>query len=265
MTRGAAVAAGQQRGSVRGRGRGGGRGGKGAGRGGKQDPKEKLLQSEHPSYLHPAYFHTTIPKTAPPTPHERRALRHLLRFRTATRQSPLYTNLRHDEDSKRSIAHSGVRDVGHMSAGSGGRLDPSSVRGGATFNPFEHGMESREARYRRPERKVPGLMVGGRKYAAHLFPTDLHDVLQVKRKSKRQANHRLLGTAADAFDENSDDADDDDMNADLEAELNEDFEDADSDMGGDYNAEMYFDDGADGADVGFGDGGGGMEEDYGEL
>ena len=42
-------------------------------------------------------------------------------------------------------------------------------------------------------------------------------------------------------------------------DVDDDFEDQDEDMGGDYNAEQYFDNGDD-ADEGDGDGGGGGDD-----
>ncbi|OKL57535.1 hypothetical protein UA08_07114 [Talaromyces atroroseus] len=159
----------------------------------------------------------------------------------------------------------------------------------AQFDPF-HGMPSYSARYQKRKRTVPKM--SGRNYLVQFFSRELWRVVKPDYKPDRpdgQASGiRWAGMRAQFEDDDEDDIDEEDKavkrrkagggeeddqqedERDLDDEgdkegseeddelQDDDFSEDDDEMGGDYNAEQYFDAGDDEGDGdGFGDGGGG--------
>ncbi|EED12992.1 conserved hypothetical protein [Talaromyces stipitatus ATCC 10500] len=166
----------------------------------------------------------------------------------------------------------------------------------AQFDPF-HGMPSYSARYQKRKRTVP--KIAGREYIVHFFPRELWRVVRPDYKPDRpdtqttgtrwkrvQAQFEDVGDEdveedeqdrkrqKEEGDDEEETQDDDgkDLDDDVEKEGSEeddelrddDFSEDDDEMGGDYNAEQYFDAGDDDGDGdGFADGGGGGgDEDF---
>ncbi|KAK1145761.1 DNA-directed RNA polymerase III subunit C31 [Aspergillus melleus] len=158
----------------------------------------------------------------------------------------------------------------------------------ASFDPF-HGMPSYSGRYQKKKRALP--LMKGRAYALKFFPRELWPTIQPNFKGNVVVDGYTPQTARSGikrgFEDDDEEEDDDDAkkrqkgdggedgegaeNEDLledeegqeeEEIIDDDFEDDEDEMGGDYNAEQYFDGGDDEfGDDGFGDGGGGGEED----
>ncbi|KAJ9206413.1 DNA-directed RNA polymerase III, subunit Rpc31 [Paecilomyces variotii] len=157
------------------------------------------------------------------------------------------------------------------------------------FDPF-HGMPSYSEKYQKKKRTLPRLQ--GRPYVLKFFPRELWQTIQPSYKPEGglDASQRI-GLKRGFEDEEDDEeeiskrrkADDDedeteerrqahdedeegnDLDEDEEREeeiVDDDFSEDDDEMGGDYNAEQYFDGGEDEGDGdGFADGGGGGDED----
>ncbi|QKX60952.1 uncharacterized protein TRUGW13939_08098 [Talaromyces rugulosus] len=146
----------------------------------------------------------------------------------------------------------------------------------AQFDPF-HGMESYSTRYQKRKRTIPNI--SDREYIVNFFPREMWPIVQPNyRPDKSNAAfgvRQRFGQIEDDEEaeeendeegqpskrqkgENDDDEADDEDNEDDEALQDDDFSEDDDEMGGDYNAEQYFDGGDDEGDGdGFGDGGGG--------
>ncbi|KAL4890091.1 DNA-directed RNA polymerase III, subunit Rpc31 [Aspergillus ambiguus] len=170
-----------------------------------------------------------------------------------------------------------------LKADSSSAKKDSSAR--AEFDPF-HGMPSYSGKYQKKKRAAPYLK--GRPYVTKFFPRDdLWQTIQpsykpgssldgfvahgprtgVKRGFEVDEDEEEEDTKRPRGDDDDDDGPDDELlegDEDQEEEeiVDSDFEDDDDEMGGDYNAEQYFDGGEDDfGDDGFGDGGGGGDED----
>ena len=170
-----------------------------------------------------------------------------------------------------------------------GRTAPAAPQ----FDPFE-GMETYGQRYLQKKRRAPRL--DPKKFVIDLFPSELWSAidpsytasrptakpksLELSFRSQANAKGKLpevpTVAAADEMEGNKDDEDedeagpkpggDDEDSLPLEgAEVDDNFEDDEEDLGDDYNAEQYFDDGGedggDDYDGGDGDGGGGGDYD----
>ncbi|EEA28918.1 DNA-directed RNA polymerase III subunit C31 [Talaromyces marneffei ATCC 18224] len=164
----------------------------------------------------------------------------------------------------------------------------------AEFDPF-NGMPSYSSRYQKRKRTVP--KIAGREYIVHFFPRELWRVVRPDYKPDRPdtqiAGARWKRTQAHFEDDEDEDVEEDEKapkrpkagdeeGGDEETPENEgeegeregseeddelqddDFSEDDDEMGGDYNAEQYFDAGDDEGDGdGFADGGGGGgDEDF---
>ncbi|KAF3395845.1 hypothetical protein F1880_006799 [Penicillium rolfsii] len=159
----------------------------------------------------------------------------------------------------------------------------------ANFDPF-HGMPSYSGRYQKKRRTLPKVANIGREYETRYFPRELWPTIMPNFRPNASIDGFHAQTALSGMkrgfedDEDEEDdaakrratgADEDEgegdvdegelLEGDEEAEeeiVDDDFEDDEDDMGGDYNAEQYFDGGDDEfGDDGFGDGGGGGDED----
>jgi len=158
----------------------------------------------------------------------------------------------------------------------------------AKNDPF-HGMPSYAEKYQKKRRTIPRLE--GRPYVLKFFPRDLWQTVQPNYKPdgifgglESFKRHGLKRGFEDEEEEDEDDAakrrksDDDeessrkgdreegdDLDEDEEQDeqlVDDDFSEDDDEMGGDYNAEQYFDAGDDDVDGdAFGDGGGGGGDD----
>ena len=161
-----------------------------------------------------------------------------------------------------------------------------------SFDPFE-GMETYGQRYLQKKRRAPRL--DPKKFILDLFPSELWStidpsytasnsiakakMLELSIHSQSSATDKLAKVpkfaAVDDMEVNKDDEDedeagpkpvgDDEDSLPLEgAEVDDNFEDDEEDLGDDYNAEQYFDDGGEdgGDDYDGGDGGGGGGGDY---
>ncbi|KAI9374947.1 DNA-directed RNA polymerase III, subunit Rpc31 [Aspergillus egyptiacus] len=154
----------------------------------------------------------------------------------------------------------------------------------ANFDPF-NGMPSYSGKYQKKKRLVPRLQ--GRPYVMKFFPRELWPTVQPNFKPDASLDGWIpqtvqsgikRGFEEDEEDEETlkrrrqggDDEEGEGQGEDLEGNIldedeegeeeivDDDFEDDDDEMGGDYNAEQYFDAGDDEyGDDGFGDGGGG--------
>ncbi|KAF9890991.1 hypothetical protein FE257_005248 [Aspergillus nanangensis] len=153
----------------------------------------------------------------------------------------------------------------------------------ASFDPF-HGMPSYSGRYQKKKRDIPYLR--GRPYAVmKFFPRDdlwqtiepnfkpgqsldgwvpqgartgVKRGFEVDEEEEEDAVKRPKGEDEEAGEEDLLDGDEDPE----EEIVDDNFEEDEDEMGGDYNAEQYFDGGDDEfGDDGFGDGGGGGDED----
>ncbi|KAL4980177.1 DNA-directed RNA polymerase III subunit Rpc31-domain-containing protein [Aspergillus desertorum] len=156
----------------------------------------------------------------------------------------------------------------------------------ANFDPF-NGMQSYSGKYQKKKRLVPKIQ--GRPYVMKFFPRELWTTIQPNYKPDGILDGYVPQTLRTGtkrgFEEDDEDEDaskrqrengeegedlenggilDDEEDQEGEEEIvDDDFEDDDDEMGGDYNAEQYFDGGDDEyGDDGFGDGGaGGGDED----
>ncbi|RAK95152.1 DNA-directed RNA polymerase III subunit C31 [Aspergillus ibericus CBS 121593] len=161
----------------------------------------------------------------------------------------------------------------------------------ASFDPF-HGMPSYSGKYVKKKRALPRIL--GRQYVMKFFPRELWGTIQpsfkpdaamdgyvpqgaragVKRgfeddeeeedeETAKRTKTGEEGEGAEGDDDGEGDILDEEEEGQGEEEIeDDDFEDDDDEMGGDYNAEQYFDGGDDEyGDDGFGDGGGGGDED----
>ncbi|KAL5342898.1 DNA-directed RNA polymerase III, subunit Rpc31 [Aspergillus crustosus] len=157
----------------------------------------------------------------------------------------------------------------------------------ANFDPF-NGMPSYSGKYQKKKRLMP--RVQGRPYVMKFFPRDLWTTIQPNYKPDGVLDGYIPQTLQSGVKRGFEDEDDDEavkkrrqvdddegeggegaelevenLDADEDAEeeiVDDDFEDDEDEMGGDYNAEQYFDGGDDEyGDDGFGDGGGGGDED----
>ncbi|KAL1968939.1 hypothetical protein VTN77DRAFT_773 [Rasamsonia byssochlamydoides] len=218
-----------------------------------------------PTPLFPKY---DVPKAARLQPREQAEVDRYRALREKFHDGPYYT----------------VLDAARTSAKKG-----SAAR--ALFDAF-HGMPSYSQKYQKKKRALPKIQ--GRPYALNFFPRELWRTIQPnykpdssvfgieamrKRSFKRGfeddeeeedeeeiAKRRKLD---DGEDEDEDEGKRTDEEGDLEEEdekeeelEDDDFSEDDDEMGGDYNAEQYFDAGEDEGDIdGFADGGGGGDED----
>ncbi|MCJ1362083.1 hypothetical protein MMC16_001185 [Acarospora aff. strigata] len=245
----------------------GGRGGRGRGGGILGDlPYDPELQIDTtPSALFPKYD-PAAPK--PLTRIERIEIAHFRSFRERMHEGPLYAVL-----------------------GDNVRVGKQGASASSQFDPFE-GMPTYSMKYIKKRRRLPRLDT--RPYVLEFFPEELWSVLDpehamqngtgepTKRKklftsgTKRESllaefDREIPGDPedkakqhrADALDRlGNDDEDDDpeklaeDDEPPEEEEMDEDFEEDEDAMGGDYNAENYFDNGDDDAGDDY-DGGGG--------
>ncbi|KAH8702489.1 DNA-directed RNA polymerase III, subunit Rpc31 [Talaromyces proteolyticus] len=158
----------------------------------------------------------------------------------------------------------------------------------AQFDPF-HGMQSYSSRYQKRKRTIP--KIAGREYIVNFFPRELWRIVRPNYKPDQSHTGFAMASVSkmraqfeddeedeednveegpskqqkgdnDDVDEQDDKSVDDEEDKENEEEDDElrddDFSEDDDDMGGDYNAEQYFDAGDDEGDGdGFGDGGGG--------
>ncbi|KAG2412790.1 hypothetical protein HFD88_010347 [Aspergillus terreus] len=214
-----------------------------------------------PTPLFPKY---TVPRARPLTAREQIQVDLYRQLRERFHDGPYYSVLKSDSSSAKK---------------------DSSAR--AEFDPF-HGMPSYSGRYQKKRRAAPNLK--GRPYVMKFFPRDdLWRTIQpsykpgstldgfvaqgprtgVKRgfeldddEDEEEDAKRARG---DGDEDDAEGAADDALDGDDDQEeeiVDDDFEDDDDEMGGDYNAEQYFDGGEDEfGDDGFGDGGGGGDED----
>ncbi|GLI81043.1 DNA-directed RNA polymerase III subunit C31 [Penicillium ochrochloron] len=216
-----------------------------------------------PTPLYPAYV---VPWARKLSEKEQSEVNHYRHLRERFHEGPYYS----------------VLDTSSSSAKKG-----SAAR--ANFDPF-HGMPSYSGRYQKKRRTLPKIANIGREYETRYFPRELWPTIMPNFRPNASidgfhAQTALAGmkrgfeddedeeddtakrrTAGADEDEGEGDADEGELlEGDEEAEeeiVDDDFEDDEDDMGGDYNAEQYFDGGDDEfGDDGFGDGGGGGDED----
>ncbi|KAJ5689079.1 hypothetical protein N7462_003471 [Penicillium macrosclerotiorum] len=219
-----------------------------------------------PTPLYPAYV---VPLSRSLSLREKAEVNHYRHLREQNNEGPYYSVL----DSSASSAKKG-----------------SAAR--VNFDPF-HGMPSYSGRYQKKRRTIPKIANIGRNYVSpgpeetRFWPRELWPIIMPNFRPGAsidgfQTNMAIAGMKR-GFEDDEDDAeeeaakkratggDDDEGDAEVdEGELlegdedaeeeiiDDDFEDDEEELGGDYNAEQYFDGGDDEfGDDGFGDGGGG--------
>ncbi|PGH07532.1 hypothetical protein AJ79_06267 [Helicocarpus griseus UAMH5409] len=228
-----------------------------------------------PTPLFPKY---SVPIAKPLSEEERSQVDHYRRLREMIHDGPYYTVLSAPIPSS---AQSRRREDAAKAAEAARK---------AQFDPFQ-GMATYGQRYLKKARTEPKL--SGRSYDLRFFPKQLWSMLDPNYKGMKTSGAGMLlrggpkrgfedeeddeldeegparkKRAGDEDDEDEDEAgerrrkragDDDDLleeeeDEDEEEIVDDDFEDDEDDMGGDYNAEQYFDGGDDDVDY---DGGGG--------
>jgi DNA-directed RNA polymerase III subunit RPC7 len=217
-----------------------------------------------PTPLYPAFV---VPNARKLSEKERSEVNHYRHLRERFHEGPYYS----------------VLDTSSSSAKKG-----SAAR--TNFDPF-HGMPSYSGRYQKKRRTLPKIANIGREYETRYFPRELWPTIMPNFRPNASIDGFHAQTALSGmkrgFEDDEDEEDDDAakrratgadedegegdadegelLEGDEEAEeeiVDDDFEDDEDDMGGDYNAEQYFDGGDDEfGDDGFGDGGGGGDED----
>ncbi|KAJ5626827.1 hypothetical protein N7528_004254 [Penicillium herquei] len=218
-----------------------------------------------PTPLYPAYVVPWARKLSPKEQNEVDYYRHL---RELYQEGPFYSVLNSASSSAKK--------------GSAARVN---------FDPFT-GMPSYSGRYQKKRRTIPRIDPSGRQheYEMKFFPRELWQTIQpsFRPDASLEGFRPMMATGglkrgfeddeeddgeesakkreAGDDDEGEGDVDDGDALDDEEGreewEEENDFEDDEDEMGGDYNAEQYFDGGDDEyGDDGFGDGGGGGGED----
>ncbi|KAJ5908401.1 hypothetical protein N7495_001083 [Penicillium taxi] len=161
----------------------------------------------------------------------------------------------------------------------------------ATMDPFTS-MPTYSARYQKKHRVVPHINPKDHEYILKFFPRNLWPIIQPSFRPNGEANFQsAVGTQKRGFEDDEDEGpsfklrkssdsdNEDDVNKgddeegagdgelldgdeDAEEEIEDnDFEDDENEMGGDYDAEQYFDAGGDDEED-FGEGGGGDEDTY---
>ncbi|KAJ5287232.1 hypothetical protein N7478_002918 [Penicillium angulare] len=217
-----------------------------------------------PTPLYPAYV---VPWARKLTPKDQNAVDHYRHLREQYQEGPFYSVL----DSSSSSAKKG----------SAARVNFDSFTGMPTFS----------GRYQKKRRTIPRIDTNGNQheFALKFFPRELWQTIQpsyrpdagidgwkpgmatsgVKRgfedeEDEGEDSNKKRATGGGDDDE-GDDADDgellDEEEGQEEWEEDDNYEDDEDELGGDYNAEQYFDGGDDEfGDDGFGDGGGGGED-----
>jgi len=256
--------------------RGGFRGGRGGGSGfagGKAriggvemswDYDPDLTVSTTPSEIFPPI---NFPSVRPPSTFELGAVARFRALRRRIREGPFYTGP--------------LGDVLLGSEGKEGNAAGHGEKRKRDIDPFED-MPSWGQKYKVQARRLPRFDT--REYQLRFFPKELWSTIDPSRRpggkgvgaaSKKRSDarlKRLADTGGDDLDGKADGdedglgVDDEEDGAAQEENLEDNFSEDDSEMGGDYNAENYFDDGENDGDMGDGGGddgdGGGDTGDY---
>ncbi|KAI9746749.1 MAG: hypothetical protein M1818_000464 [Claussenomyces sp. TS43310] len=247
----------------------GGRGGGGAGRNafrqmGWEDDATAKLDSK-PSELFPSY---QIPVAAPLTETEKRDIGFYKEFRDEVHRGPLYTKLRKRDPNESKKNYGEEQENARFAA-----------KSKADFDPFNDGVPTFSKKYEQKPHQLP-LFAG--EFDKRFFPQELWSALEgedgaivrgminmgikkqnryqnmtpAERKARLDAlEERLRREEADG--DNDTVRDEDDV---AEEEEDVDYENDEAEMGGDYDAEQYFDGGED--DEEHDEGGGGGGDDY---
>ncbi|QSZ30969.1 hypothetical protein DSL72_000529 [Monilinia vaccinii-corymbosi] len=237
-------------------GRGGARGGGIKGATWDHDADLKLDFTPNDDYPR----HPNLKRPSPLTRQERTQVKYYRTLRDKIHRGPLYT-------------HSTKRDT-DVPVKTFGEAQFNAQYGRdikADFDPF-HGVETYSMKYQRMKRAIP--LVSEMSFNKEFFPKELWSVLDGEEEVKAAKDNAALAAMGDedpsertrallakieqATGVEGAEGEGDDVGEEEEEEQDNDYED-DEDMGGDYDAEQYFENGEEDDDDG-GDGGGG--DDY---
>ncbi|CAD6447795.1 fc50114f-10fc-4e61-b86e-b22085413be9 [Sclerotinia trifoliorum] len=238
-------------------GRGGSRGGGIKGATWEHDATLKLDFTPNDDYPR----HPNLKRPSPLTPQERTQVKYYRTLRDKIHRGPLYT-------------HSSKRDT-ETPAKTFGEKQFNEQYGRQTkadFDPFL-GVETYSMKYQRKKRAIP--LVSGMNFTKEFYPKELWSVLDGEEEAKVAKDNAALAAMGDedpsertkallakierATGVEGAEGEEDEGEEEIEEEQDNDYEDDEEDMGGDYDAEQYFENGEDDDDDG-GDGGGG--DDY---
>ncbi|KAI9645332.1 DNA-directed RNA polymerase III subunit C31 [Ciborinia camelliae] len=240
-------------------GRGGARGGGGI-KGATWEHDASLKLDFTPNDDYPR--HPNLKRPSPLTPQERTQVKYYRTLRDKIHRGPLYT-------------HSTKRDIDAPTKTFGEKQfnEQYGRQTKSDFDPFL-GVETYSMKYQRKKRAIP--LVSGMNFNKEFYPKELWSVLDGEEEAKVAKDNAALAAMGDedpsertrallakierATGVEGADGEGEDMGEEeIEEEQDNDYEDDEEDMGGDYDAEQYFENGEDDDDDG-GDGGGG--DDY---
>ncbi|KAF5878836.1 putative dna-directed rna polymerase iii subunit protein [Botrytis fragariae] len=238
-------------------GRGGARGGGIKGATWEHDATLKLDFT--PSEDYPR--HPNLKRPSPLTPQERTQVKYYRTLRDKIHRGPLYTHsTKRDTDAP-------VRTFGEKQFN-----EQYGRQTKADFDPFL-GVETYSMKYQRKKRAIP--LVSGMNFNKEFYPQELWSVLSGEEEAKTakdnaalaamgeedpsEKTRALLAKIQQATGVEGAEGEEELGEEEIEEEQDNDYEDDEEDMGGDYDAEQYFENGEDDDDDG-GDGGGG--DDY---
>lgn len=220
----------------------------------EQDPNFKL--DTKPSELFPPVPDLPAPHAL--TREDKRIIQNAKALRDTIHEGPLYT------ESKKTDPFEAKRIFSE-------EQHNAQYQTQAFFDPFEAGVPTYSLKYTRKKRTIPQL--SGRPFCSELFPPELQETLEGKQGGQKKRKLMLALTPAEKKEEEErrrkrieenfvsgtmeeeEDVGKEDAEVPAEEEEQDDaFSEDEEDIGGDYDAENYFDDGA--SDRSEGDGGG---------
>jgi len=242
-------------------GRGGGFGGRGGLKGATWEHDPSINLDNKPSDLFPA--HPNIKRAEPISEREFKQVSYFKDMRRTIKQGPYYT-----ESTKRNT------DINVKIFGEDQFNKQYGSKSAADFDPFT-GVETYSMQYTRPKRTIPDLstrILNKDFFPSELWPTITNPTARPNQtpnriqKKKATPRHNTAATAKaetaleiidkmTAGGEGGAEGEMEDAEEEEVEEVDNDYEEDDEDMGGDYDGEQYFDNG-EGEDYDEGEGGG---------